>query len=337
MEKKMYEKLAMFATVALSMFGITSKAQTYVPFPTANAYWTGSHCEYSMQYRSGLIKTGVFGDTTIHSKVYHKMYIQLKYIFATGCTTCDFMFNLDSAKYFYAYREQNRKIYVVPTGNNPNAEEYLVYDFTTHYVGDTVKAHPMAFFFSPGQIQSFVEELRAYPVKSISLVTMSNGSKRKKYVFDPFALESWIEGIGSTKYLNPFFHVTDIGDKLFCFSSMGVHFTNGDNSHTCDIPGYTCQLTSPPIYGSVTTKDEVRPKEIEVSVYPNPVIDKLQLTGMPENGTAHIINLLGVEVLAVQLKTGTEEVDVSKLKSGTYLLQVYDVNGNCEVKRLVKE
>ena len=337
MKNELYKKLAIFGTVVLSVCNIGSKAQTYVPFPTANAYWTSAHCEYSMQYRSGIIKTGVFGDTTINSKVYHKMYVQQKYVLQGNCTTCDFMFDLDSAEYFYAFREQNKKIYVVPTGYNPNADEYLVYDFTTHYVGDTVKAYPMVFFFTSGQILSYVDELRGFTVKSIKQVTMSDGSRRKRYVFDPFSLESWIEGIGSTKFLNPFFQVTDIGDKLLCFSSMGVHYTNPDNGHNCDLPDYTCQLTTPPINGRTAGTDAAYAEEIEISAYPNPVGDKLQLTGIPENGTAHIINLLGVEVLAIKSAARKEEVDASQLKPGIYVLQVCDADGNCKTKRLIKE
>lgn len=337
MKNKMYKTIM----IGCAFFGITwshnSKAQTYVPFPTANTYWTSSHCEYGpTEYRSGIVKTGIFGDTTINNKVYHKLYLQTKFVHTGNCTTCDFMFDLDSAYYFLAFREKNRKIYVVPTGYNPEAKEYLVYDFTRHYVGDTVKAYPMEFFYAPGQIQSVVSEnMKEYPVKSVTTVTMTDGSKRRKYVFDPFQLESWIEGIGSTKFLNPFFQVTDIGDKLLCFSSMGVHWTNTLTGHNCELENYTCELTTPPING-LTTSTGIEDKDM-LRVYPNPITDKLQINGLPENGTAQLINLLGIEVLAIKSTAQTEEVDVSNLSPGVYFLKVFDKEGNYEVKRLVKE
>ena len=340
MKNKLYKKSTLLGATALLLGSICSNAQTYVPFPTANTYWTSSHCEYGpTEYRSGIVKTGIFGDTTINSKVYHKMYLQTKFIHEGQCNTCDFMFNYDSAYYFLAFREQGRKIYVIPTGYNPQAKEYLVYDFTTHRVGDTVKAHPMEFFYAPGQIQSVVsEDIKAYPVKSITRVTMSDGTKRKKYVFDPFQLESWIEGVGSTKFLNPFFQVTDIGDKLLCFSSMGVHLTNGDQGHNCDLTTYTCEITTPPINGlNMTSSTRIIENEPGLGAYPNPIIDKLQLTGMPENGTAHIVNMLGIQVLEMKSTAKTEDIDVSNLRSGIYMLQVCDAQGNCEVKKLVKE
>jgi hypothetical protein len=338
MKKIIYKNIAVVCSIALLTAGEQLAAQQYVPFPKANTYWTSAHCEYGpTEYRSGIVKTGIFGDTIIHNKLYHKMYLQTKFVHTGNCTTCDFKFNLDSASYFLAFREKNRKIYVVPTGYNPYGKEYLVYDFTPHLVGDTVKAYPMEFFFAPGQIQSVVSEnIKGYPVKSITRVNMSDGSKRKKYTFDPFQLEAWIEGIGSTKFLNPFFQVTDIGDKLLCFSSNGVDFANTTTGQNCELEVYTCEQTTPPINGLSNARATVEDTE-ELIVYPNPVADHLQLAGLPENGTARIVNILGIEVLAIKAGMKEETVDVSTLSPGIYMLQVCDAQGNCTVKRLVKE
>ena len=74
-----------------------------------------------------------------------------------------------------------------------------------------------------------------------------------------------------------------------------------------------------------------------LAVYPNPIADKLQISGLPENGTAQLINLLGIQVLAIKSTARTEEVDVSALNPGIYFLKVFDNNGNYEVRRLLKE
>lgn len=335
MKKEIFKMIATGCAV-LSLWSTQMNAQTYVPFPTSNTYWTLSHCEYGpTEYRSGIVKAGIFGDTTIHEKVYHKLYLQTRFVHTGNCTTCDFMLDPDSVYYFFAFREKNKKIYVVPTGYNPDAKEYMVYDFTWHYAGDTVKAYPMEFFFAPGQIKSVVSEnMKAYVIKSVTTVTMTDGSKRRKYVFDPFQLESWIEGIGSTKFLNPFFQVTDIGDKLLCFSSKGVHWNNNVTGHNCELENYTCELTTPPIYGLTKTKGI---EADELQVYPNPINDRLQISGLPENGTAHLVNLLGIEVLAIKSTARTEDIDVSDLSPGIYFLKVFDKEGNYEVKRLIKE
>jgi hypothetical protein len=337
MKKEIYKKIAIIGSATLVINAGLLNAQRYVPFPKENTYWTSAHCEYGpTEYRSGIVKTGIFGDTTIHGNVYHKMYIQTKFVHEGNCTTCDFMFNPDSAYYFFAFRERNRRIYIVPTGYNAEEKEYLVYDFTPHHTGDTVKAHPMEFFYAPGRIQSVVsEDIKGYVIKSIDKVLMSDGTRRKRYVFDPFQLESWIEGVGSTKFLNPFFQVTDIGDKLLCFSSNGVHYTNDTTGYNCDLQVYTCQLTSPPINGLTSEREAV--EDGELTVYPNPVAERLQLTGLPENGTVHLVNILGIEVLALKSLKKSETIDVSRLDAGIYMLQVCDAGGDCEVKRLVKE
>ncbi len=236
---------------------------------------------------------------------------------------------------------QLKKIYAVPNGYNPTGAEYLVYDFTPHAVGDTVKAYAMEFFYAtpPNQIQSVVSGLRAYAVKSVTTVTMSNGTKRKKYVFDPFQIESWIEGIGSTKFMNPFFHITDIGDQLLCFSANGVHLTKIDAGHNCDLHAYTCELTfkSWRISSEIESINAAAETELILNVYPNPVIHTLKLSGLPENSVITIRNLMGVEVYTKNSITESEEIDLSALDAGVYVIQVNDAEGNYEVKRFVKE
>lgn len=88
---------------------------------------------------------------------------------------------------------------------------------------------------------------------------------------------------------------------------------------------------------SIASSTRVIENEPVLGAYPNPIIDKLQLTGMPENGTAHIVNMLGIQVLEIKSTARTEDIDVSNLRSGIYMLQVCDAQGNCEVKKLVKE
>ncbi|HET6227715.1 MAG TPA: T9SS type A sorting domain-containing protein [Bacteroidia bacterium] len=316
-------------------------AQTYVPFPTKDAFWTSSHCEYDLTgYRSGIIKAGIFGDTLINAKVYHKIYIQVKFEGTIPCTSCNFIFNIDSAQYYTAIREHNRKIFVVPTANNPKGKEYVIYDFTTHHVGDTVKTYSMDFFFSrTGRYLSNIYSLEKFPVKSIKTVTMSDGTKRKKYVFDPFQNESWIEGIGSTKFLSPFFHVTDIGDELLCFSGNGIHLLSIDAGHSCDNSFYTCELT----YFNERTLDAENSAlsppatKNDVSIYPNPVKSTLTVSGLPANTSIRLVNLLGEELYAGVSSAATEELNMSAFESGIYLLKIIRPDGSEEIRRVVKE
>jgi hypothetical protein len=93
---------------------------------------------------------------------------------------------------------------------------------------------------------------------------------------------------------------------------------------------------------SVLSQTHVPPppsaKAIEqLTVYPNPIADKIQITGLPENSIVHIVNVLGIQVLEIRPASGREEVDMSKFSEGIYFLKAFDADGNYEVRRLVKE
>lgn len=75
----------------------------------------------------------------------------------------------------------------------------------------------------------------------------------------------------------------------------------------------------------------------KANVYPNPVTNKFQIAGLPENSNVVLVNLLGVQVLEIKSAAGTEEVDVSRLSPGIYFLKLFDKEGDYEVKRLIKE
>jgi len=70
-----------------------------------------------------------------------------------------------------------------------------------------------------------------------------------------------------------------------------------------------------------------------LTVYPNPVTDKLYLSsGVSGNVTCHLINLMGRTVLTAQLLPGGA-IDMGTVKSGCYLLQVDDSKS---VRRTIK-
>jgi len=91
---------------------INVTGQEYTQFPTNNAFWSAMHCEPGpMVRKSGLVKVGVFGDTLINSKIYHKLYLQRKYVNSSfSCDTCGFVFDKDSAHYFMSYRSTGNRI-----------------------------------------------------------------------------------------------------------------------------------------------------------------------------------------------------------------------------------
>jgi hypothetical protein len=59
---------------------------------------------------------------------------------------------------------------------------------------------------------------------------------------------------------------------------------------------------------------------IIVNFYPNPVDDGFHID-LPESGTIELFSILNQKVLEIQVNKGLNSSDISRLKSGTYLLK----------------
>jgi hypothetical protein len=73
---------------------------------------------------------------------------------------------------------------------------------------------------------------------------------------------------------------------------------------------------------------DVKDNEItDLSIYPNPVSNFLQLDHIGIVGTVRILNHLGQVVIKKTLEVEKTEVDVSHLPEGMYTIQVISENG----------
>jgi surface protein len=71
---------------------------------------------------------------------------------------------------------------------------------------------------------------------------------------------------------------------------------------------------------------------IKVSIYPNPVTDKLFIKGITSNSKILIYNYLGNLVMS---KTNSDDIDVKKLASGIYIIKIIDTKGET-VRKFIK-
>ena len=69
------------------------------------------------------------------------------------------------------------------------------------------------------------------------------------------------------------------------------------------------------------------------SVFPNPVVSKLQVRGQETPQSIAVFSILGTRVLEVQ---NTSVVDMSSLPAGNYILQITRTNGSTEIHRVSK-
>lgn len=314
-------------------------AQTYTPFPANNAFWSAMHCEAGpMVPKSGMVKVGIFGDTVINSKEYHKLYLQRKYVnFRFSCDTCGFVFDMDQAFYFISFREENKIIYFVPQQNgfdDPPGTEYPVFNFNVANVGETVLGYEYLFLPygsssdpTPTPGCGVMMDTVRLTVESIDHVIMSDGSFRRRINFMPLTYglkESWIEGIGSTKGFGLSLDVTNSYNTMICYSHDGINLGTSEilSQQLCTSrPDSTmtfanrCEFTAP------NSKEDL-PVNRGISVFPNPVIDFIKFTGLFPGDKVTIYNVLG-EVIYMEISKSEElEIDRFGFDKGIYMYTV---------------
>lgn len=200
-------------------------------------------------------------------------------------------------------REENGKVW-----KRESSTDLLLYDFTAQ-VGDTVRFGDFA--------ESFV-------VDSISFEQIG-GVDRKKIWFgleyditgEPYAIETWTEGIGSDMGLlfSGWFYATGGYYQALCFHQNGELLWQNEYYGTCMIDAVEEMDISP------------------ISLYPNPTSDVVQIEGV-EAAEVLVYNSIGQLVKTLQ---NSNEISAADLPEGMYLLWITDIEGIRHVARMVKE
>ena len=204
---------------------------------------------------------------------------------------------------FTVLREEDGKVW---KRHLNTSEETLLYDFTAS-VGDTLC------FGEPGA--SFV-------LDSISMVQIGDVDRRKFWfgleydgLGNPRAKETWVEGIGSDFGLlwSGYYGVYDGWHCLLCFHQYGE------------------LVWENPEYGFCTYTAVEETKDSEIFIYPNPAKDRVIVEGI-EAAEVEVYNALGQLVKTVR---GTNEIDLSGLVDGVYMLRIMDADGENHVARVM--
>lgn len=206
--------------------------------------------------------------------------------------------NGDDPRLFSLLREEEGKVWYRDLNHQT---DILLYDFTAN-VGDTL-------------FESYLV------VDSISIEHIG-GIDRKKYWFgleyeftgEPYALETWIEGIGSDLGL------LNSGSYYYCgsYSRALCFHQNGE------LVWYN------PEYGSCTVTGVEEIKE-PIFIYPNPAKEMATIGGS-EVAEVQVYNAFGQLVNTIH---GTNEISVTGLAEGVYLLRVTATDGKTYRTRLI--
>ena len=118
------------------------------------------------------------------------------------------------------------------------------------------------------------------------------------------------------------------------FGGGGNDFQRGDFLYFSKIENYGTPYN--PIYppvGPVLTSNQKVNQEPNLQVYPNPFTNTLRLS---HKGTAQLLDVHGRVILSQPVEAG-EELRVSNLPKGMYLLRLQSVGGKLYVRKVVRE
>ena len=269
--------------------GVKTQAQEYVPMlQEGNEWYTLDAQVCSSQTLRGFntLVHRIAGDTLIDGVRYTKV---MQTVNDVGTSTLAALLREEDGKVWEKY----------------GSTEVLLYDFTAN-LGDSLVC---------GYGDYFV-------VDSISIEQIG-GVDRKKFWFgleydfigDPYAMETWIEGIGS-----------DLG-LLFCGS---YYFCGGYYRALCFHQNGELVWQNPE-YDACLITDVEEIHDNELTVYPNPAKNLVRINGV-EAAEVQVYNALGQMVKTVR---GTNEIDIADLVDGVYLVRIRDKEGRIFLEKVM--
>ncbi len=294
-------KKACFFIILLS-FAAGLQAQTYVPFPTANAFWTE---------RTGGGDLGptrhVFGlknsDTTINAVTYHKLYRSDDTTFTEN-------------EFYGGLRENAKRVYLFEMGN-----ERMIYDFNLNE-GDTFRNSGVGYDGIVNEIDS----------------VMIDGQYRKRYSFTYLVSNmiwdgSWIEGIGNSGIggLIQTLAMQPTGD--YATDNVCVRVKQSWIYHNPEYVGTSC-------YSSGLSLNHPSVRKQVALIVPNPVTDvsRLVIVGKSKFDRMDVYDNRGIKV-RTYTGNGKEPalIDRSTYLPGLYFYRLSDRgrvlgNGNFVVR-----
>ncbi len=245
------------------------------------------------------------GDTTINSTTYKTIY-----------ETKDSIFDNLTSEYYCAFREFEQKWYFVPKGQTA---EFLMYDFSLN-INDTVVIN------NPWFGEEI--ELIAFDIEIISLNEV-NYKKLSIGYYDspsgePYILEEWIEGIGST---NGLFYsgltIMDLGFQLLCYHENEelIYINSPDN--TCG-------------YIKITGLNQINVSK-EIVLYPNPAKEIINIENNGGIESINIISITGKILDIININTTDNLLTLNINLYPNYFLIKIIGDDFVEIKKVLKE
>jgi hypothetical protein len=297
-----------------------SIAQAYYAMPTGPAQWDMARCWYF--YPAGwhdLYYITMDGtDTLFNGKTYKKLYHTTHHAPGTE-------FDSTYTHFLGGMREADKQVFMFSEWLCLDTIERMIYDFHDVVEGDTIYSQVLT---NGGT--NFIPHM----VTGVDEVEVGGDPRRQIHLTDEngWYSETWTEGVGSSFGLiyATYWILTDNSYDLNCFYEGNVlSYTNPSPAYafcTAPYPEVECA----PIISSTMDKEA----DLELTLYPNPVVSSLFVEGWEDIRSVAGYNLLGVNVLEIPCK---RELNLSSLPPGIYFLRFQaGKSGQVVVRRIVK-
>jgi hypothetical protein len=304
--------------------------QSYIPFPESNAVWIqGSflYSAYNNHEHATITQPLSFGnDSIVDGNTYHSLF---------GHTIADWIDGWGNQQTYQQgtdlfpnqlqvlFRQdiQNKKIY---QWDNSTNQEQILYDFSNLVVG---QPYP-----STLNNLNFPEIL----VLGYDSLLLNDGVYHERWILGSNSMDSGfvsiIEGVGSTMGFDlPIAIPFEQSSATLCFSINGTPVYEGWANTNGLIPARYSEDCSKTV--NIST---LYPNDLNVSVWPNPFNDKIQIKSNERIVNLHIYNLIGQLVLIQEVQNLLNtELSLSNLPVGTYILKIFTDNNHIITKSIV--
>ena len=295
----------------LLALNIVANAQNYQPFPTGAAIWEVLRCWYL--YQPGWYDKYTFTmdgtDTLYDGQTFKKIWITNHHLPGTIHDT------IYPKTFFGGLREADKKIYIYQIWASTDTTVQLVYDFNNTNIGDTIYTN----------VLSGNPNLFGHLITAVDSVLVGTNYHKRLHLQDlenSFNTEYWIEGVGSSWGLPfaTFWSITDNSYDLSCFYKNNAF----EYKNPSPVFGF-CQAPHPEIIcdSLSTSVTEQAPGNILFHLYPNPAFDiiNLNINDLQDKSISlNIYNIAGTLVYSASIIENQNEIDISNLSNGIYMV-----------------
>ena len=105
---------------------------------------------------------------------------------------------------------------------------------------------------------------------------------------------------------------------VFIFICLTFNLLCGISQERSSKTGDTATMLQP----KIASKSEISGSASQIEIYPNPVVDMVQVTGLEGKYTIKIMNALGQLVVSVKGTSVKQELDLTGKPVGMYLIRI---------------